>query len=286
MVPQQTLDVDRSVYQDLMLQLDPKYVPPAAAKPDEPVVIEAPKPVLDVKITGEPVRLSGQIIEYKVRVSNTGKIPADGNVSVKLPVEGGKLVSLPPKAKFAVQSRRLSWRLEPLEPGQTLDLAFSYLTSIPGVYRASVDVTLDEDTKFSDTFSTEVQAIAALDLQVTQTSRSIEVGKTTHYDITIKNAGNKPAAKLDLSGKLTRNLRIVKVFGAANGDVDFNNQTGQVLFPMIERLEPGATITISLEVEALEAGPADCRVFLGHSEMAPGSPMIEDVISTTVTKPK
>jgi hypothetical protein len=55
------------------------------------------------------------------------------------------------------------------------------------------------------------------------------------------------------------------------------------MFPAIERLEVGKSITLSLEVQATASGPAGCHAFLGHSEMGIDEAPVEDVISTTVT---
>jgi hypothetical protein len=39
------------------------------------------------------------------------------------------------------------------------------------------------------------------------------------------------------------------------------------MFPMIERLGPGKSIELGIQVEALKPGPASCRVFLMHDEL-------------------
>ncbi len=52
----------------------------------------------------------------------------------------------------------------------------------------------------------------------------------------------------------------------------------------IERLNPGESIVLSLEVVAAESGPAGCHVSLTHAGMQPDKPAIEDDITTTVAK--
>jgi hypothetical protein len=132
--------------------------------------------------------------------------------------------------------------------------------------------------------TTDVSGIAVLDLQIAQDKdrRVIDVGKSTIYDITIKNVGTKEATRLQLKGTLT-NLKIKQHFNVEKGEVAFNPATGEFIFPEIERLAVGESKMLSLEVQADKSGPAGCHVFLAHAEMEDPSERVEDVISTTVT---
>lgn len=244
--------------------------------------VEVTKPELTVKLEGQNFRYTGQTNEYKLIVTNPGTAPAKKvKVIANLPQQGGKLIALPPGAKFDVPTRKLLWTIPQLEPGQTVDMTFVYGTSTPGLYRATAEATSGE-LRSSDTMTTDVSGIAVLDLQVTQTARVIDVGKTNYYDITIKNAGTKEATRLQLSGKLT-NMKVLKHFNVEKGDFQFNKETGDFVFPEIDRLAVGQTITLSLEVQADKSGPAGCHVFLAHAEMGADEAKVEDVISTTVT---
>jgi hypothetical protein len=114
----------------------------------------------------------------------------------------------------------------------------------------------------------------------------VDVGRSNYYDITIKNVGTKEATKLQLSGNLTPNLKVIQHFGVDKGNFMFaadGPQKGAFVFPMIDRLAVGQSITLSLEVQAGESGPAGCKLKLAHAEMLEGDAPVEDVISTTVT---
>lgn len=244
--------------------------------------VEVTMPDLAVKLTGQDFRYTGQTNEYKLSVTNPGSAPAKKvKVSVSLPQQGGKLVALPDRASFIKESRKLLWTLDQIEPGQTLDMAFVYLTSTPGLYRATAEATSGEIRR-SDAVSTEVSGIAVLDLQITQTARVIDVGTSIYYDLTIKNTGSKEATRLQLSGKLTK-LKVLQHYNVDKGQFQFNVQTGQFVFPEIERLAIGQSITLSLEVQAVESGPGGCHAFLANAEMGAEDAKVEDVISTTIT---
>jgi uncharacterized repeat protein (TIGR01451 family) len=248
--------------------------------------VEVTMPSLTVKLEGQTERFTGQTNEYKLVVKNPGTAPAKKvKVAVTLPKEGGKLIAKPPGATFVVETRKLLWSIAQLEPGQTVDISFVYGTSTPGLYRASAEATSGE-LRSTDTMTTDVSGIAVLDLNIQQQARVMDVGKTNYYDVTIKNVGTKEATKLLLSGKVTPNLTVTKHFNVDKGDFVFAKDgvnKGQFLFPVIERLAVGQTITLSLEVQATESGPAGCHVFLAHAEMGNEEAKVEDVISTTIT---
>ena len=270
-----------------MLQLDPKYVPerPASSPGDQSRKDEAGAR-LSVRLVGEKARLSVQNIEYHLFVSNPGTQPAKGvKVVASLPRAGGKLHGLPGGAKFDQAARTLIWSIAQLEPRQEIELIFRYGTSTPGLYKATAEAT-SGDLRADGTMTTEVSTVAVLYAQITQTARVVNVGKTNFYEITIKNAGTKDATRLQLTGKLTKNLRLLRDLNVAKREFKFNLDSGEFVFPEIERLGVGESITRSLEVQATETGPAGCHVFLAHAESGPQDAKVEDVISTTVTSPE
>ena len=246
--------------------------------------VEVTKPELTVKLDGRDQRFTGQANEYKLTVTNPGTAPAKKvKVVAALPQQGGKLIELPKGAKFDPATRKLIWSIPQLEPLQSVEMVFNYGTSTPGLYRATAEATAPGELRAVDTMTTEVSGIAVLDVQLTQTARVIDVNKTNYYDITIKNSGTKEATRLLLKGKLTGKLTVTKHYNVEKGEFAFNAATGEFLFPVVERLGVGQSITLSLEVQATESGPAGCHVFLEHADMVSPDDKVEDVISTTVT---
>jgi hypothetical protein len=131
--------------------------------------------------------------------------------------------------------------------------------------------------------STDVSGIAVLDLQVTQASKLIDVGKTNKYDITIKNVGSKEATRLQLRGNLTRGkLKLLQHFHLEKGQLLYTPVTGDFVYPEIEKLAVGQSITLSLEAQAIASGTACCRVSLGDSVKGVVEAQAEDVISTSI----
>jgi len=245
-----------------------------------PVAVTEPK--LALKLTGQDFRYTGQTNEYKLTVTNTGDAPARRvKVSASLPQQGGRLQpgALPAGAEFDKKSRKLLWLIPQIEPGQSIDHVFVYETSTPGLYQCAAEATSGE-LRQSDKLSTEVSGIAVLDIRLRQTKRYIDVGKSNYYEITIKNEGTKEATRLQLSGVLTTNFKIEASYGIDRGDFNYKPTTGNFIFPEIDRLDPGKTLTLGFDATALatESGTATCHVNLAHDDTK-----VEDVIATTIT---
>ncbi len=252
--------------------------------------VDVTRPELTVDLTGADFRYTGQSLDYKLTVTNTGTASAKQVlISAALPPQGGKLARgpIPSGGTWSGKDRKILWKIPQLEPGQTVDYAFTYETSTVGQYRCVAEAT-SGPLRASKTLSTEVQGIADLDLKVEQTDRVIDAGKKTYYDFIIKNVGSKEATKLALSGTLV-NVEVSKpYFDELYGKFEFTktdaNLTSQFSFPIIPTLAAGATITLSLEVTALKGGKASATVSLGHDEMGDGeNSKIKGAITTTVT---
>jgi len=254
--------------------------------------VEVTKPALTIDIAGQDFRYTGQSSEYKLTVTNTGTAPAKAvTVSATLPQQGGRLARgpLPAGAQFDNKSRKLTWRIGQLDPGQSFESKFVYDTSTPGLYKCAVEAVSGE-LRASKQMVTDVSGIADLDLKVTQTDRVIDVGKTTYYDFVIKNVGTKEATKIQLRGTLV-NLKVNKPFYeesngkfAAKPEHPDPGSQQQFIFPEIARLAAGQSITLSLEVEATRAGLASGSVNLAHDDMGSDeNSTIKGAITTKVT---
>ena len=188
-------------------------------------------------------------------------------VASRCPQQGGKLVAIPPGAKWDLPTRKLFWSIPQLEPLQSVEMTFVYGTSTPGLYRATAEATAPGELRASDTLTTDVSGIAVLDLQVSQTSRVMDVGKTNFYDIDIKNSGTKEATRLQLRGKLTGKLKVLKHYNVEKGDFTVQPGHRRVHLPRDraagrrpdDHPEPGSA--------GHRERPAGCHVFLAHAEM-------------------
>ncbi len=260
--------------------------------PEEHRVVKAvrvTKPELKLVLSGEENRFTGQTIEYRLTVTNPGSAPAKMvKVSASLPAQGGRLKPgpLPTGARFDAKSRKLFWLIEQLEPKTPVEMTFFYDTSAPGLYRCAAEATSGE-LHPTDQINTQVSGIAALDVQIRQSpsTRIIDVGKSTAYEITIKNLGTKEALQIQLRGTLSPNLRLTQQSGVDKGEVNYNVNTGEIVFPPFDRLAPGGSIVLWLDVQAVKAGSGRCQVTLAHADQGPDEAKVEDVVATTVTGP-
>ncbi len=124
-----------------------------------PAPTQNAQPELAVDLTGQESRVIGQPIEYKLTVTNSGTVPANAvQITAILPREGGKLAQgpLPPGANFDPKDRRLIWRIDQLEPGQSAERKFLYETTSPGEYRCLAEV-VSEPFRATKEMVTEVE---------------------------------------------------------------------------------------------------------------------------------
>ena len=250
--------------------------------------VEVTEPKLAIDLAGQEMRYTGQAIDYKLTVTNTGTAPARGVlVSTALPQEGGRLRGLPPQGATLKNDRKLVWKVGQLDPGQSFESKFIYDTSTPRLYRCNAEV-VSGPIRTSKQMVTDVSGIADLDLKILPTDRMVDVGKSTYYDFVIKNVGTKEATKIQLRGTLI-NLKVKKSFyeestGQFETKPEAGDQPGEFVFPEIARLPAGQAITLSLEVEGLRKGVASASVGLAHDEMGNDkNSIIKGAITTKVT---
>ena len=246
-------------------------------------------PDLALDLTGDFDPVTRQTT-YAVKVTNQQVTPVEGvSIFVSLPREGGKLLPgyLPAEGKFLSKERMVLWNFSRLAGGETINCQFVYANTVAGSYRCLLKAVTGSFEEVKEVL-TEVPEANDLTLKLTQTHRSIPVGKTTYYDLAIKNNGVGEALQLRLSGELT-NLKVVRAYqGESVGEVAFNLPTddhpGGFLFPAIPRLAAGESITLSLEVEGLLPGRAGASASLAYD--LPNNrrgARVEGTITTTVT---
>ncbi len=98
---------------------------------------------LSLALTGPASVAPGQNIEYTLTVTNLGPPLTEPIViTAALPHEGGKLARgpMPAKATFLSKDRKLVWKVDRLNQGQSARYKFLYETSTPGQYRCVAEV--------------------------------------------------------------------------------------------------------------------------------------------------
>lgn len=225
----------------------------------EPLAVEARRTELAVAITGPKLAYLNQQVSWSLTVANRGDAPLS-NVVVR--------ATLPPEVKITgadggtVGPGSVEWKLADLQPGamKSFKLEGDAIKLAP---QASVTVAvLGDATSNGKAVGTPVEGRAeaavavigtpALSLELAAPPGHVEVGKRVRFQIRVKNQGTVSARNIDVSALAPPELKPFRGTDAGEGRIDGT----RVVFPTIEELQPGATLTFTIEVDAVQAGDA------------------------------
>ncbi len=244
--------------------------------------LEVVEPKLKMTLTGPDKRYTDTVAPYAITLENPGTAPAK-NVKVMATLGvSGRLVAVPPGAKYDSASRRLQWtipQIDPNEKGKTLP--FEVRMGGISAYEINVEARGDNALNVKDRRITDVQGMADVDLVVRERRRVVDVDGTTTFQIRLRNYGTKEATKLQVSAKLSDNLVVDSTAGGPEGDAYAKD--GEVKFPIIERLGPGKEMTLAIKVKVTKPQPkiGTCRIFLLHDDL---TEPLEDMAGVKVTE--
>ena len=228
------------------------------------------EPRLKLALAGPVKRYTDTQANYTIALENPGTATARNVlVQVTLPVSG-KLAFLPSGAKWNASTRRLSWALPQIDPGEKekITLPFQVRVGGPGFFQVDAEAKADGGLFDKGTCRTDVTGIAHVVFDVTEDQRSADVGDEITFQIKIRNLGTKDATMLQVWAKISPNVAVMRTLGN-DEQAHFRapDKTDELVFPAIERLAAGKEMVLSILVKARQPGLATCRVFLLHDEM-------------------
>lgn len=239
---------------------------------------------LEVRESRVLVRLDGpsQVIlqrpgTWKVTVQNSGMaIARNVQLQVTLPNE---LKPVSVSAGGRIDHGVLTWNFDSLNSGERRSLEL-IATPIAQVRNATLVATITGDgaTPQRADQSVEIVGIPLLKVSLTDSDERIAVGQRVVYTAEVRNAGSVPLEDIQLSATLSAALRPQFGFGPTMARIT----SDRIDFGAIERLEPGKSIIVKFEAEAIS--PADARVIVeAKSRSLPTPVFIEE--ATRVTGP-
>ncbi len=226
----------------------------------DPLSVEVRRAELAVALVGPKLMYLNQPVDWALSVANRGD-SAVSNVIVR--------ATLPPEVKITgsdngtIGPGSVEWKLSELKPGEAKTFKLSG-TAIKLTPQAGVTVAvLGDAVSNGATVGTPVEGKAeaavaiigtpALSLELATPPGVVEAGKRVRYEIRVKNAGTVSARNLEVSALAGPELKLVRGSGAGEGRID---GTGRVAFPTVEELQPGQTLTFTIDVDATTAGDA------------------------------
>ena len=226
----------------------------------EPLSVEVRKAELAVAITGPKLAYLYQQVSWSITVANRGDAPVS-NAVVR--------ATLPPEVKITaadggtIGPGSVEWKLADLASGAQKSFKLEG-DAIKLVAQAGVTVSVLADaTNNGKTVGTPVEGRAeasvavignaALSLELATPPGLVEVGKRVRFQIRVKNQGTVSARNIDVTALAPPELKPFRGTGPAEGRID---NAGRVVFPTVDELQPGQTLTFTVEVDAAQTGDA------------------------------
>jgi uncharacterized repeat protein (TIGR01451 family) len=242
------------------------------------------EPKLKLTLDGPDSRYTDTVADYKITVENPGTAPARKvRVLATLPVSG-RLVKVPPEARYDSASRRLYWNIDQID-AQAKPAAFAFQIRMGGIgsYEVIADAIGEGALKDHGRKTTDVIGMPDVDLVVSESKRVLDLGGTTTFQIRLRNYGTKDATHLQVTATLSKNLKFEKAGGGSQDlQVMYSKEENAVKFVEIDKLGPGKEIILGLlvSVQGPEPRLATCRVSVTHDEL---SDKFEDMAGVKVT---
>ena len=185
-----------------------------------------------------------------IRMSNTGTAPALAvELAAQLP-DGMKFVRANHAGYYDERTNRVLWSLEELPAGEvgTVDLVVMPTTLGPQPLKIATRNPAGLADQLSHTI--EVEGLASLSFEVTDSEDPIELGGMTEYVVRVVNEGTKAATNVALVAKLLGDLEPIE----AQGPVPFEVENLQVEFDPLASLAPADEAVFRVRVRGQKPG--------------------------------
>ncbi|MEM6330437.1 MAG: hypothetical protein AAF790_09320 [Planctomycetota bacterium] len=208
------------------------------------------KPGLEVDWRGPATKYAGAAGAYYFRVRNPGTAPAEAvTFSVDVPA-GFELTATTAGQAFDPATRRLSWKIGTLRPGDDRYLQIRGTASGSGVRRFPITATTaDQETTDNATAATQIVAVADLRLEVFDPPGPVPVGSTVVYEVRVKNRGATAAGTVGVVALFSAGVEPFAVDG-----MPFTANDGRLSLPPIGPIAAGAEKVVKISARADRAG--------------------------------
>jgi len=215
------------------------------------------RPALETVVQAPPIQYVGTEATYQIRVSNPGTAPAkDIAVTATIP-PGAQYVSSAEGGQVATDQSTVTWTLDSLDVGAEATFDLTCNLARAGLSRLEVVSTASGGLTASGDVTIKVEAIADLELDVTDPAGPVPVGSDATYQVRVRNRGTRSAENVEVVAYFSRGVEPISVEGGRH-----RTAPGQVLFDPIPSLAAGQEVTLQIKAKAGTAGNHICRVEL------------------------
>ncbi len=242
---------------------------PAEAQVEK--AVEVIEPRIKLTLDAPEKRYTDTIATYTLTVENPGTAPARNvRLLASLPVSG-KLQTIPPDARYDAATRRITWSISQIDPGEKpRSLTFEIKMGGIGFYEVTAEAKADNAIFERASAKTDVQGMADLDLVVRERRRVVDVDGTTTFQIRLRNYGSKDAGNVKIRAEVSPNLKIVETGGGPPEPATASPDSTQAAFPMIDHIKPSTEMLLQVKVKVVNTKDraGTCRVFVSHDDLS------------------
>ncbi len=207
-------------------------------------------PRLDLTMHGPGLKYLDRKALYTLKVTNPGNAPAT-NVTVSDVVpEGFKVLAASDGGRHDYNIRTVSWFLGEIGAGQAKEVKFETQAIALGTFKHKARVSGARGLSAEAEFTTRVEGLSALLLEMVDTEDPIEVGGDTGYEFHVTNTGSQTETDIKLVATVPDKME----FKSAQGPVKYHPEGKLIIFDPIEKLAPKADGIFRIHVKALEPG--------------------------------
>jgi uncharacterized repeat protein (TIGR01451 family) len=212
-------------------------------------------PRLDLAVTGPRLRYVDRHAVYTLKVTNPSNAPAS-NVSVahQLP-PGFRFHAATGGGRHDAATRTVTWFVGDLPPGESREVSLEAVATTIGEHKHRMVATAARALKTESEIVTCVEALSALQMDLTDTDDPVEVGTDMAYEIRVINTGSKTETKLELTCSIPDKMQLREVKCAAG--CKYRVEGRDVIFEPLAQLAPRGEVTYRVMVRGV--APGDVR---------------------------
>jgi uncharacterized repeat protein (TIGR01451 family) len=238
-----------------------------AGSPESQVVstVQVVEPKLELKVKAPKEKSTGSVATFQLIIENKGTATAKRvRAAATLPPTGGS-APFETQGQWNAQARRLAFGARDIEPNQVVTLPFNVKLGGESLYRIDAVALGDGLARLVESASTKVSGRPQMRMAVREQKDVIDVNEQTVFTIRVVNNGSADATNVLVSAQLSDQLEAVSASGM-DGDEQAQASKNQVRFPQLKRMSPGEEKILTIQVRAIRAGIAACRVVLADDQ--------------------
>lgn len=212
--------------------------------------LQITKPELKLSLDVPEKRYVGNMIEYDLKLENTGDAPAkNATINLALP-EGTSLASVSGNGNSIAGGDKILWNIRSLAPGEYKTVTAKAVAKQILTARAVAKANASAAEKKEMAQSTNIKGISALLCNLDDVHDPVPVGNNETYKISALNQGSLPATKVKVKAELASGMEFVQASGATKARVEGNTVT----FEPLPALSPKEKAKWEIEVKATKPG--------------------------------